>query len=281
MHRLVHFNGSIFDAQELRLSPTIGGVNYGWGVFTSVRIYDGEPFAFEKHWERLLRHADQANIKFNDDTMNGRQAISELISANSVQDGRARLLVLKGEVGGWRITTRADSDFLIFTADEPLPRRSDLALTLSPYRILSSSPLAGVKRTSMLEHLLSFEEARERGFSDAIVLNESGDIVSASSGNIFWVEADELMTPGLATGCVSGVTRHLVHSIAERINIHIVEGAYPIQRLLDASEAFITSSLRGIAPVRSFDLKHYDVGAMTRNISREFQKLVGDARIVS
>jgi 4-amino-4-deoxychorismate lyase len=115
------------------------------------------------------------------------------------------------------------------------------------------------------------------------MLNERGEIVCGAAGNIFWVEADELFTPALSTGCVAGITRSLVHEIAGRVNIHIVEGGYPIQRLQDASEAFVTSSLRGIAPVSSFDIKQFDLtqARVARNIAREFQKLTRGVRIQS
>jgi branched-subunit amino acid aminotransferase/4-amino-4-deoxychorismate lyase len=141
---------------------------------------------------------------------------------------------------------------------------------------LSSGALAGVKQTAMLEHILAFEEARARGFTDAVMLNERGEIVTATSGNIFFVEGEELFTPSLSTGCVAGVTRSFVHEIAQRVNIHLVEGSFSVQRLLESSETFITSSIRGIVPVASFDIKDYDLkqARVTRNLSREFQKLI-------
>jgi branched-subunit amino acid aminotransferase/4-amino-4-deoxychorismate lyase len=281
MDRLIYYNDAITDSTEIRLAPTIAGVVYGWGVFTNLRVYEGKPFAFDRHWDRLIRHAEKACVAVPAQRDRAEQALAELIRANSLQQGKARLMILKGDAGGWRTEKGRESEFLIFTSPEVQRAIEPLALTLSPYRLLSSSPLAGVKQTAMLENLLAFEEARGRGFTEAVMLNERGEIVSATAGNIFWVEGDELLTPSLSTGCVAGVTRSFIQEIAARVNIYLVEGSYPLQRVLDATEVFVASGLREIAPVASFDFKHYDPmqARVTRNLSREFQKLFGNGRI--
>ena len=275
MDRLIYYNDAIIDSAEVRLAPTIAGVVYGWGVFTNLRVYDAEPFAFDRHWERLIRHAEKARVAVTLQRERAEQALTDLISANGVEQGKARLMILKGDAGAWRAEKGRESEFLIFTSPNVQRAGEPLALTLSPYRLLSSSPLAGVKQTAMLENLLAFEEARGRGFTEAVMLNERGEIVSATAGNIFWVEGDELVTPSLSTGCVAGVTRSLIQEIAARVNIYLVEGSYPLQRVLDSTEVFVTSGLREIALAASFDFKTYDLAQarVTRNLTREFQKL--------
>ena len=282
MDRLIYHNDSIVDSAEIRLAPTIGGIVYGWGVVTNLRIDDSKPFAFDRHWERLIRHAERAHVAVPVSRDRAEPALAELIKANSVEQGKARLMILKGDAGAWRIEKGRESEFLIFTSPEVQRVGEPLAITLSPYRLLSSGPLAGVKQTAMLENLLAFDEARGRGFSEAVMLNERGEVVSAASGNIFWVEGDELLTPSLGTGCVAGVTRSFIQEIAAKVNIYMVEGSYPLQRVLESPEIFISSSLREIASVASFDFKNYDLqqARVTRNLSREFQKLSGNGRIL-
>ena len=176
----------------------------------------------------------------------------------------------------------AESEVLIFTTSEAAQKPRAVNLTISPYRLLSSNPLAGVKRTAMLENLLAFDEARNRNFEEAVMLNERGEIVSATAANIFWVEGNELCTPSLGTGCIAGITRAFVLEIARRINIHAVEASFPLQRLLDANEVFLTSTTRGITSVKSYDFKAYDdkFASITRNIAHQFKKLTGDAKMI-
>ena len=244
MHRLIYHNDRIIDTADAKIAPTIAGLLYGWGVFTNLRIYDGKAFAFDRHWKRLVLHAEKARVPVLIDQKQARRALEKLIAANSVADGRARLTLLKGDAGSWRVEPSRESELLMFTSSNAPRSRADIALTLSPYRVLSIAPLAGVKQTAMLENLLALEEARSRQFDEAVMVNERGEIVSATAANIFWVQGDEIFTPSTSTGCVAGVTRYFVHDVAKRWKLHVVEGGFPIQRLLDAREVFLTSASR-------------------------------------
>lgn len=281
MHPLIFHNDQIVAAAESEITPNVAGLLYGWGVFTTLRIYNGKAFAFERHWRRLLLHAEKARLSVPLDLKQARRALDKLIAANSVERGRARLTLLKGHAGPWQIEPGRESEFLIFTASETPRVRADLALTLSPYRVLSTSLLAGVKQTALLEKLFALEEARSRDFNEAVLLNERGEIVSATAANIFWVQGDEVFTPSLSTGCVAGITRHLIHEIAVRWKLHVVEGGFTVQRLLDAREVFLTSTAREVAIVSSFDAKQYSNrhARIAKLISREFQKAIRDATI--
>ncbi|HEX8185955.1 MAG TPA: aminotransferase class IV, partial [Blastocatellia bacterium] len=225
MDRLIYHNEGIIDAPDARVAPTLAGVLYGWGVFTTLRIYDGKAFEFERHWERLLRHAEKARVSVPIDGKQASQALAELVAANSTAQGRARLTVLKGEAGSWRGVSDRPAEVLIFTSSEMPRPRSELAITISPYRLLSTSQLAGIKQTAMLENLFALEEARARGFADAVMLNERGEVVATTAANLFWVQGDEVFTPSLGTGCVAGVTRRIVQEIIARWQLHLVEGS--------------------------------------------------------
>jgi len=281
VHSLIYHNNQIIDVKESRIPPTSAGLIYGWGVFTNLRIYGGEAFAFDRHWNRLVAHAEKARVPVALDLKNARMALDKLITANSVKQGRARITLLKGETGSWRSESGVDSELLMFTSEEASSARDDLTLTLSPYRLLSTALLAGIKQTAMLENLFALEEARSRNFNEAVLLNERGEIVSATAANIFWVIGDEVFTPSISTGCVSGITRHFIHEIAVRWKLHLVEGSFPVQRLLEAREVFLTSTARGVSIVSSFDAKQYSnrQAKISKLISREFQKLTRDAKI--
>jgi branched-subunit amino acid aminotransferase/4-amino-4-deoxychorismate lyase len=283
MHRFIYHNDRIIDAADARIAPTIGGLLYGWGVFTTLRIYDGRAFAFDQHWKRLTLHAERARVPLPLDLKQARRALDKLIASNSVEQGRARLTLLKGNAGSWRTETGPEAELLMFTSSDVPRAQVDVALTQSPYRVLSTALLAGVKQTSMLENLFALEEARSRDFNEAVLLNERGEMVSASAANLFWVQGDEVFTPSLSTGCVAGVTRHFVHQIAKRWKLHVVEGGFPVQRLLDAREVFLTSTGREVTIVTSFDAKEYSnkQARIAKLIGREFQKLVRGVKMSS
>jgi branched-subunit amino acid aminotransferase/4-amino-4-deoxychorismate lyase len=276
LDRLIYHNEKIIDASEAKVAPTLAGLLYGWGIFTTMRIYDGSAFALDRHWERIQRHAEKARLAVPLEIEQARRALDDLIAANSTKQGRARLTILKGEAGSWRGVSEREADVLIFTSSEMPRPKSDLAITISPYRLLSTSHLAGVKQTAMLEYVFALEEARVRGYVDSVMLNERGEIVSTTAANIFWVQGDEIFTPSLATGCIAGVTRRFVQEIASRWQLHVVEGSFTVQRLHDAREVFLTSTAQELAIVSSFDKTEYPLkeARIAKLISREFQKLV-------
>jgi len=276
LDRLIFYNERVIDASDAHVAPTLAGLLYGWGVFTTLRVYDGRAFEFDRHWDRTCRHAEKARVAVPMHGEQARHALNEVITANATKQGRARLTILKGEAGSWRGVSDREAEVLIFTASD-LPRpKSELAITISPYRLLSTSQLAGIKQTAMLENLFALEEAKGRGFADAVMLNERGEIMATTAANIFWVQGDEVFTPSLATGCVAGVTRQIVQEIVARWQLHLVEGSFTVQRLHDAREVFLTSSAREIAIVSSFDKTEYKLkeARIANLIRREYQKLI-------
>jgi branched-chain amino acid aminotransferase len=289
MDRLVYYNDSIVDVADTRLPVTTAGVLYGWGVFTTLRIYNGKLFAFEKHWDRLVKHAERVGVPVPLDIQSAQAAAEETVTRNAVKSGRARITLLRGRAGGWSSGAARDSELLIFTSADALsnektnrPRaKKPVSLTISPHRAPSHGPTAGIKRTSMIENLMALEEARSRGFTEAVMVNERGEIVGATAANLFWTEGDQIFTPSLGTGCIAGVTRGLIIEIAHRQQIAVTEGGFPVQRLLDAGEVFLTSTTGEIAPAGSFDIKEYRVRypRITKLLSGEFQKLIRSATI--
>ena len=134
-----------------------------------------------------------------------------------------------------------------------------------------------MKSLNYLDHVLSWEEAQSRDFDEAVMLNERGEIVSATLANIFWSKDGTIHTPSLSSGAIAGITRELVIDIASKHFIPLVEGVYEMSDLTDADEIFVTSSGLGIAPVTTFDFRRYTIEPKTvvGTLSTAFGKLLG------
>lgn len=244
MHRLINHNGAIAEGENSGVSPVNAGLLHGWGVFTTLRIYDGSPFMFDEHWQRLDH--DARKIELDPIWSRGvvRDALYDLIEANKVTDGKARITLLQAESRFWNVGEPTSwTELLIFTAPLQL-RATEAALTISPYRLNSSSPVSGIKVTSNLQQILTLKEAESRSFDEAIVLNERGEICEAAAANIFWVRGGVLFTPTLSTGCLPGIARRLVLELARQNRIETTEGAFQSDHILTADEVFLTSSTR-------------------------------------
>ena len=91
IHRLVFHNDRIVPIEEARFSPGQAGLLNGWGLFTTLRIFQGEAFAFERHWRRLEKDAGRIRLPFSFDPAVVRRQLGELLAANRVVEGTARI----------------------------------------------------------------------------------------------------------------------------------------------------------------------------------------------
>jgi aminodeoxychorismate lyase len=263
MHPVIYLNKVMLEATKARVAPVSSAMLYGRGVFTTVAIYDGKPFLWSAHWARLKDHAARLNINcVGANERNVGEAVRRLLAVNQVKDGRARVILLaRSGRDVWRAKKESTNktDLLIMTSEAQKIPAAGLSLAVSPYRSNTFSPLAGIKSLNYLDHVLSWEEAQAREFDEAVMLNERGEIVSATTANIFWLREGTIHTPALSTGALAGVTRAAVIALAAKQFIPVIEGVYELADLTEAEEIFLTSASYGVAPVTTFDFRRYSV----------------------
>ena len=254
MHKVASFNGELVPSGETSINALSQAALYGRGVFTTIAIYESKPFLLDKHWLRLSSDACKVGLDIGAWSFESfGNELSELIETNSVNEGRARVTIYDSSVSRlWAETATNRSDILITTADKRAGK-AELILTVSPFILNSRSPLAGVKSCNYLENLIALKDAQDRGFDEALRLNELGKIASACMANIFWLKDDRLYTPSLGTGCLAGTTRAF---ILERFDC--IEAAASFDDVLSADSVFICSAGIEIKQVRSIDHRYFD-----------------------
>ena len=249
MDSLIFHNDRIVPLKEVRLSPGQVGLLTGWGVFTTLRIYRGLPFAFERHWKRMARDAErlQISIEYSEETVC--RAVAELAQANHRPEGMARVSFVKNSGGLW---SQADdlppTDLLIFTRELtawPVSHR----LRLQPMGIFAGGQYAGAKMLSWVPHAAVLERTHGEGFDDALLLNERGQLAECTSANIFLVREGRVLTPPLSSGCLAGITREILFAIAPAAGIELVEQELAPNDLSAAEEVFVSSTTREVAAV--------------------------------
>ncbi len=242
MHRFVGFNHQIFPAENAFLSAASAAALYGRGVFTTVAIHDSIAFLWEKHWRRLTSNAQRVGIGlagFSEEAT--KNLLSEVIEKNNLTRARARLTFYDEAAASiWQSDSKPKTNLLIQTADFR-ETKNNLSLTVSPFRVNTTSPLVGVKSCNYLENILALENARAKNFDEAVRLNEKGEIVSACLANVFWRKNRAIYTPSLATGCLRGTTREFILE-----NFAVEERAADVSELGEADEIFLTSAGIGI-----------------------------------
>ena len=275
MHPVIYLNKSMVEATKARVAPVSSAMLYGRGVFTTLAIYNSQPFLWSKHWHRLTTHAKKLDVDYTGCTEKSvGDALRKLIAVNQVKEGRTRVIMLaRSGRDFWKMKTPGTkkTDLLIMTGESQKVSPNGLSLAVSPYRVNTFSPLSGIKSLNYLDHVLSWEEAQSRDFDEAVVLNERGEIVSATTANLFWAKDGTIHTPTLSTGALAGITRECVIEIANKHFIPLLEGIYEMTDLTDADEIFLTSSSIGVAPVTTFDFRRYAIdGNLTTTIRSAF-----------
>ncbi|MGZ4811723.1 MAG: aminotransferase class IV, partial [Terriglobales bacterium] len=91
MYRFVYHNDRVLPLEEVRLSPGQAGLINGWGIFSTVRVYDGIPFALERHYERLARDAKRIQLPLKITLGEVRDSMLPMLQANRASNACVRV----------------------------------------------------------------------------------------------------------------------------------------------------------------------------------------------
>ena len=271
IHRHIFHNDSVLPIENVRLSPGQTGLICGWGLFTTIRISRGEAFAYERHWRRLEKDAARTNLPMLYSGPKVRVQVHEVIRANKVTEGCARIYLVQNKIGAWHSDEQFPPlDLIIYTAD--LPEYKDPArLNLREHARHAASALAGVKSISWLDNVWSLAEAHKEGFHEVVLLNERGEVAECTSANIFAVKKDKVFTPPLNSGCLEGVTRGILMEIAPEAGISIVEQPLRPEDFFSADEVFITSTNRSLLSIS--EIAGHKIAAAPGPVAKQLNEL--------
>jgi len=243
------------------------GLTVGDGVFETLKVLDGTPFAPTRHLNRL-RRSTQAMALPAPAAGWVREAIHAVLQANPTA-GLHRLRVTYtagiGPLGSDR-GNAAPTLAVALSSTVPWPPTTTVATV--PWVRNERSALSGVKSTSYAENVLALRLAHQQGASEALFADTRGRLSEGTGSNVFVVLGGELLTPTLGSGCLAGITRELVLEWARA-----TEQDLPMDVLLEAEEVFLTSSTRDVHPVSRIDQR--DLGApgpVTAQVSATFRE---------
>jgi len=290
MAEIIYLNGRLIPRPKARLSPFNHGFLYGYGLFETMRAYQGHIFLLDRHLARLRRSAQSLVLTHSIlNIMKGKQSLEtacmETLEANKLEDARLRLTVSAGEGDMTPDPSTYSSTTVLITARKlvalpPEKYTSGFKAALSSLRRNSHSPLSRLKSTCYMENILAQMAARAAGCDEAILLNEQGYLAEGSITNIFVASNGELITPSLESGVLSGITREVILEIARASNIKTHERQVELKELIEAEEAFITNSILEIMPLTWFEGKPIGTGKpgqLTKELLAAYRKLVDEA----
>jgi branched-chain amino acid aminotransferase len=277
IHRYVFRNDQLLPIEKVRLSPGQAGLICGWGIFTTLRISRGEAFAYERHWRRLEKDAALIRLPMPYTAAKVRVHLHEVIRANKVNEGCARIYLVNNQAGFWQSEEPHPAvDLIIYTAGLP-EYREPVRLTLREHGRHAASPLAGVKTISWLNNVWCLAEAQKEGFDEVVLLNERGEVTECTAANIFAITNGKVFTPPLNSGCLEGVTRGILFEIAPEAGVSIAEQTLRPENLSSADEVFISSTNRNLIGVGEIAGNRIAApGPVTRRLGELFDAYVAE-----
>lgn len=261
----VWLDGEILDGGAARVSVRDHGLTVGDGVFETMKVVAGVPFAMTRHLARLHDSATRLGLRAPDARLL-RAAAEELIAAHGPGEvGRLRITVTGGDgPPGTERGTAGPTVLLVVGPGSTWP--ASAALAAVPWPRNERSAVAGAKTTSYAENVVALAYAKDRGAAEALFCDTRGNLCEGTGSNVFVVVDGVLMTPALSTGCLAGVTRGLVIQWSGA-----VEAELPAVVMDRASEVFITSSTRDVQPVHAVGGRTYPVdGPVTADAAATF-----------
>jgi len=251
----VYLNGKIIPLNEAKISVLDRGLFYGDGIFETLRTYNKKPFQLEEHIKRLLQTCKAFRLKCPMSAIQLKNSVLKTLAANNFKNAHIKIIVTRGEASKSGLSTKNVAGratiIILIDALKPLPKQ----VFIKGWKAIISSimrpavPSSQFKTLNYINNVLAKHEAKKNGADEAILLDKSGNIVEATSSNIFIVKHGELFTPPTDAPILLGLTRKTIMRIAKQSAFRVVEKIITPKELYTADECFITSSGPGIIPI--------------------------------
>ena len=254
------------------------GLDFGDGVFETLLTRHGEPLYLDLHLARMLRGCKLLALPDCDSAVRRHlQAVTLAITAHGWHWASLRITLSRGAgPRGYAPPTKARPRIVIsvtrldkFTPNMAAPA----ALHLADMRWATQPALAGLKHLNRLEQVLAAAEYNEAGLDEAVMLGQTGQVISVVAGNLFVVSGGEILTPRLRNCGIHGTRRDLVmRRWAPKLGLAVRECTLGIGQLEEADEVFYSNSLVGLRPVARFGRRRWSTHTICDALYRQYRQ---------
>jgi branched-chain amino acid aminotransferase len=243
----IFLDGRLIKVNERFIESISPGIVKGKGVFETMSLIRGEPFALKNHIDRMFRGLRLLKLSRPFSPKKARECIYQLLELNNFKNARVRLTVWKDD-----FSLRSS---IICQPLRPFPEnkyKQGFKAVVSKTR-LSRTRLSHIKSLDYHVYREASLEAKSKGCDEAILLNSSRELVEGSRTNIFFLKKNVLFTPPVRCGCLNGITRQIVIKCVRKLGIPYAVIASGVNQLSSADESFLTNSLIGVMPLTMLD----------------------------
>ena len=260
---MINFNGTIV-SQDANILTQNRAFLYGDGVFETVKVINNKILFLEDHYFRLMSsmRVIRMEIPMNFTMEYLEKQILALVNKNGLSaSSRARITVYRND-GGYYLPQNNTVSFLIHVValQNTLYAVEKMNYEVDLYKdfYITKQLLSSIKTTNKIINITGSIFANENGLDNCLLLNDSKNVVEALHGNLFMVLDSKLITPPVSEGCLNGVMRKQIISLAKKIkNLEVIEAAISPFDLQKAEELFITNVIKGIQPITQYRKKSF------------------------
>ena len=262
---MINFNGVIQDS-DLQLTVSNRSFLYGDGVFETLKIVNNKILFFEDHYFRLMASMRIVRMEipmtFTMEYLE--EQILKLVGLLAIKDAaRVRFTVFRNE-GGFYLPSDNSISFVIQATELENIRykipKIQFEVDLYKDFIVPRQLLSTLKTANKITHVTASIFAKENQLDSALLINETKNVIEAANGNLFMLMGNKLITPPISEGCLNGIMRKQIISLAKQIDsVEVIEAAISPFDLQKADELFITNVIVGIQPITKYRKKEFEV----------------------
>ena len=262
---MINFNGVIQDS-DLQLTVSNRSFLYGDGVFETLKIVNNKILFFEDHYFRLMASMRIVRMEipmtFTMEFLE--EQILKLVGLLAIKDAaRVRFTVFRNE-GGFYLPNDNSISFVIQASklENIRYKISKIQFEVDLYKdfIVPRQLLSTLKTANKITHVTASIFAKENQLDSTLLINETKNVIEAANGNLFMLMENKLITPPISEGCLNGIMRKQIISLAKQINsVEVIEAAISPFDLQKADELFITNVIIGIQPITKYRKKEFEV----------------------
>ncbi len=259
-----NLNGKLIKGRYISATTNNRALNYGEGIFETMRFANGRINFWEDHYFRLMASMRivrmQIPMEFSPEYLE--EQIRETLAANNLDKASARVKILTFRKSGGLYTPETNEiDFVITVSalENAQFQLNEKGLEVDLFKdfYVQKSMLSNLKSTSKLLQVVASVFKKENGLDECLLLNDDKELVEAIAANVFLVKDKTVRTPPLASGCLKGVMRKQVLELLPKMDYEVKEEAINPFDLQRADEVFLTNSISGIKWVGKYRKKEY------------------------
>lgn len=278
MTGIVYLNGNYCNASDAKISIFDRGFLFADSVYEVIPVYNGHPFYFSKHLERLTYSLKNARII--PPNLDWQSLLNTLIAKNGGGDMQVYLQITRGNEGIRKhdIPSQIEPTVIAFTIHTPYPtleekKRGLHAKLIEDIRWLQCD----IKTTALLGNILLNDDAVSSG-ADTAILARDGFLTEGGAANLFLVDVNGVIrTPPLNHLCLSGITRQIAIELINQLSWPLREEKIPASAIFKAQEVWITSTTKEIFPITRINdtsIGNGYGGAYWSQINTRYQQLI-------